>query len=192
MSPIQENCVTQREQCPAFSHSLSTQWRSDTTGWQMRCSISLTWWESTFPYYVGGSLGAAFETTEYEWPCASPFKGSLVRSKKRGWTLRWEGKLRAQSLTFQLWQWKKGRFVFLSLLPIKRIDTSIFSSAKKWAFNRTQVKTDHIWYYKDYQDKIELPTVSQCLKYSLINSDSLNIFKGWQNLFYWDTPKLWV
>lgn len=171
-----KHCVTQRERCPPFPHSLSTQWRTDATGWQMRCSTSLTWWESSFPYYVGSSLGAGFEMTEYEWPCASPFNSSLICSKKRGWTLRCEEKLRAQSLTFQLWQWKKGRFVFLSLLPTKGIDFSIFNSAKKWAFNRTQVKTDHTWYYKDCQDQIKSPTLSECLKCSLINSDRLNIF----------------
>lgn len=113
-----------------------------------------------FSYYVGSSLGAGFEMTEYEWPCASPFNSSLICSKKRGWTLRREEKLRAQSLTFQLWQWKKGRFVFLSLLPTKGIDFSIFNSAKKWAFSRTQVKTDHTWYYKDCQDQIKSPTLS--------------------------------
>lgn len=77
------------------------QWRRDTPGWQMRCSTSLMCWEPTIPYYVGGSLSAGFEATEYERPCASPFKGSLKCSKKQEWTLRWEGKLRTQSLTFQ-------------------------------------------------------------------------------------------
>lgn len=51
-----KHCVTQRERCPPFPHSLSTQWRTDATGWQMRCSTSLMWWESYYAFLI--MLGA--------------------------------------------------------------------------------------------------------------------------------------
>lgn len=143
----------------------------------MRYSTSLTWWESSFPYFVGSSLGAQFETTECGWPCASPFRGSLISNKKgmNSEVRREADRTEPDNTSVVVTVKGTGQIWFPLPVPWKGTDLLIFVSAEKQTFNITHVKTDHTWYYKDCQDQIKSSTVAECLKDSLLNSASLNI-----------------
>lgn len=60
-----------------------------------------------------------------------------------------------------------GQIWFPTLFPGS--DTLIFISTEKHA-----VKTDHTWYYKDWQDQIKSSTTAERLKDSLVNPASLD------------------
>lgn len=115
------------------------------TGLQMRYSTSLTWRESSFPYFVRSSLGAQFETTEYGWPCASPFKGSLISNRKgmNSDVIREADRTEPVNSSVVVTVKGTGQIWFPLPVPWNGTDFSIFVSAEKWAFNVTHVKTDH-------------------------------------------------
>lgn len=127
----------------------------------MRYSTSLTQRESSCPYFVGSCLGARFETAEYGWPCASPFKGSLISNKKgMNSEVRREGdRTEPDNTSGQIW--------FPLPVPWKGTNLLLLISAEKQAFIVSHVITDHTYYYKDCQDQIKSATVVQCLKESL-------------------------